>query len=46
MVEFKLGDISRKQYIEKCNKIDDGVIAKLRGLDKTVLDNVEEYRFF
>ncbi len=46
MVEFKLGNITRKQYIQKCDNIDDGVIAKLRTLDKTVLDNVEEYKFF
>ncbi len=46
MVEFKLGNITQKQYIEKCNKIDDGVIEKLKMLDSTVLDNVDEYRFF
>jgi hypothetical protein len=40
-----LAEITRKEFIAKCEQIDDQIIAKLKTLDQNVLDNVEEYKF-
>lgn len=44
-MQFQLAEITRKEFIAKCEQIDDQIIAKLKTLDQNVLDNVEEYKF-